>query len=96
MITQHQVLTLFRARTGTLKLNLERRHTDGHTICDLCKMKLIEDLHHFLIECTAIKDTRKNILGLQGPYLEDKDRTIAEFLLFGHKTEGTLSDLQGS
>ena len=34
-------VTLFRVRTGTLKLYWERRHTDGHTICDLCKMNLI-------------------------------------------------------
>ena len=26
--------TLFRARTGTLKLNIERRHTDGYTNCE--------------------------------------------------------------
>ena len=83
-------VTLFRARTATLKLNLERQHTDGHTICDLCKMNLIEDIHHFFLECTAITDTRKNILGLQRPYLEDEDRTIAKFLLFGHKTEETM------
>ena len=48
-------------------------------------MNLIEDIHHFLMECTAITDTRKNILGLQRPYLEDEDRTIAEFLLFGYR-----------
>ena len=52
-------VTLFRTRTGTLKLSWERRHTDGHTICNLCKMNLIEDLHHFLMECPAITDTRK-------------------------------------
>ena len=39
------------------------------------------------MECTSITDTR---MGLQRPYLEDKDRTIAAFLLFGHKTEGTI------
>ena len=53
-------------------------------------MNLIEDIHHFLMECTAITDTRKNILGLQRPYLDDEDSTIAEFLLFGHKTEETI------
>ena len=53
-------------------------------------MNLIEDIHHFLMECTAITNTRKNILGLQRPYLEDEDRTISEFLLFGHKTEETI------
>ena len=54
-------VTLFRALTGTLKLNWERRHTDGNPICDLCKLNLIEDLHQFLMECPAISDTRKNI-----------------------------------
>ena len=29
--------TLFRARTGTLKLNIERRHTDGYTNCEHVK-----------------------------------------------------------
>ena len=43
-----------------------------------------------LMECPAITDTRKNILDLQRPYQEDKDRTISEFLLFGHKTEGMI------
>ena len=52
-------VTLFRVRTGTLKLNWERRHTDGHTICVLCKMNLLEDLHYFLIECTAITHQKK-------------------------------------
>ena len=84
-------VTLFSARTDTLKLNWERRHTDGHTICDLCKFNLIEDLHHFLMECPTITGTRKSILGLQRPYQEDKDRTIAEFLPFGHKTEGMIA-----
>ena len=32
---------LFRDRTGTLKLNWKRMHTDEHIICDLCKMKKI-------------------------------------------------------
>ena len=47
-------VTLFRTRTGTLKLYCERRHT----ICDLCKMNLIEDLHHFLMEYPSITDKK--------------------------------------
>ena len=90
--------TRFRARTGALRLNWERRRTDGYTICDLCKMNLIEDVHHFVMKCPAISGTRKSILGLQRPYQEDKDRTIAEFILFDHKTEEiicmNLDDLQ--
>ena len=59
-------VTLFRARTCTLKLNWERRNTDGRTICDLCKMNLIEDLPHFLMECPAFTDTRKTYCGHRG------------------------------
>ena len=36
--------TLFRARTGTLKLNIERRHTDGYTNCSICKANTTEDI----------------------------------------------------
>ena len=28
--------TLFRARTGTLKLNIEIRHIDGYKHCEIC------------------------------------------------------------
>ena len=59
-------VTLFRDRTGILKLNWERQHTDGHTICDLGKMNLIEDIHHFVMECTAITDTRKTSWDYRG------------------------------
>ena len=59
-------VTLVRPRIDTLKLNWKRRHTDGHTICDLCKMNLIEELHHFLMECPAITDTRKTYWNYRG------------------------------
>ena len=42
--------TLFRARTGTLKLNIERRHTDGYTNCEICKANTTEDIEHFLLD----------------------------------------------
>ena len=53
----------------------------------ITETKLDSSIFSSELECTAITDTRKSILGLQRPYLEDEDRTIAEFLLFGHKTE---------
>ena len=34
---------LFRERTGTLKLNIERRHTDVYTHCERCKASTTED-----------------------------------------------------
>ena len=82
---------LFRARTGTLKLNWERGHTDGHTICDLCKMNLIEVIHHFLMECTAIIDTRKTILGLQRPSIiwGQNNSRVSAFLVTKQKERYT-------
>ena len=46
--------TLFRARTGTLKLNIERRHTDEYTNCEICKENTTEDIEHFLLDREAI------------------------------------------
>ena len=36
--------TLFGARTVPLKLNIERRHTDGYTNCEICKSNTTEDI----------------------------------------------------
>ena len=65
--------TLFRARTETL--NIEIRHTDGHT-------NATEDIEHFLLDCETLTSTRQYIIGLQKPYKENGDDYIAEFLLF--------------
>ena len=34
--------TLFRARTATLKLNIERRHTDGYTNCSIYVKQILQ------------------------------------------------------
>ena len=36
--------TLFRARTGTLKINIEIRHTDRYTNCEIRKANTTEDI----------------------------------------------------
>ena len=79
--------TLFRARTGTLKLNIERRHTDGYTNCEICKANTTEDIEHFLLDCEALTPTRQYVIitGLQRPYKENRETHIAEFLLFNNK-----------
>ena len=46
------------ARTGTLKLiNIERRHTDGYTNCEISKANRTEDIEHFLLDCEALTST---------------------------------------
>ena len=82
--------TLFRARTGTLKLNIERRHTDGHTHCEICNTNATEDIEHFLLDCETLTSTRQYIIGLQKPYKENRDDHIAEFLLFGDITNQNI------
>ena len=54
--------TLFRAQTGTLKLNIERRHTDGYTNCEICKGNTTEDIEHFLLDCEALTSTRQYVI----------------------------------
>ena len=71
--------TLFRARTGALKLNLERRHTDGYTHCEICNTNATEDIEHLLPDCVTFISTRQYIIGLQKPYKENRDDHIAEF-----------------
>ena len=68
--------TLFRARTGTLKLNIERRHTDGYTNCEICKANTTEDIEHFLLDCEALTPTRQYVTGLQRPYKENRDTYV--------------------
>ena len=77
--------TLFRARTGTLKINIERRHTDEYTNCEICKASTTEDVEHFLLDCEALTYTRKYVIGLQRPYKENREIHITEFLLFNNK-----------
>ena len=53
------------ARTGTMKLNIERRHTDGYTNCEICTKNTTEDIEHFLLDCDALTSTRQYVIGLQ-------------------------------
>ena len=65
--------TLFRARTGTLKLNIERRHTDRYTNCEICKAIITEDIEHFLLDHEALTSTWQYVTGLQRPYKENRE-----------------------
>ena len=66
-------------------LNIERRHTDGYTNCEICKANTTEGIEHFLLDCKALTSTRQNIIGLQIPYKENRETHIAGFLLFNIK-----------
>ena len=85
MIIQQQQLLYSEQEQETLKLNIERRHTDGYTNCEICKANTTEDIEHFLLDCEALTPTRQYVTGLQRPYKENRETHIAEFLLFNNK-----------
>ena len=49
--------TLFKARTGTLKHNIERRHPDGYTNCEICKVNSTEDIELMRSGAMLVKRT---------------------------------------
>ena len=72
----------FKARTGTLDLNTEKRHKGEDTTCDLCKTGEETDIH-FLLECETLKNKRDKGL-IQKYDSQDKDEIVGE-LLFREK-----------
>ena len=72
---------LFGARTRTLQLNDTKRYANEVTSCELCGYHY-EDSEHFLLHCTVLQETRRNIIGLQQPLNESIAETISDFLLF--------------
>ena len=73
-----------------VKLNDTKRHTNGETSCELCGCHY-EDSEHFLLHCTALQETRINIIGLQQPFKESIAETISDFLLFKENSEEIIN-----
>ena len=63
-------LIRFRFKTNTLLLNDRKRHQNENTKCSLCGYNL-EDLSHFLLECSCIEEERQKITYLQRPRIEN-------------------------
>lgn len=72
-------ILLFRARSGTLKVNWQNRHSGGSTRCQFC-INVEEDLVHFIIECPLYSTERSKVIELQQPYEENKELIIGKFL----------------
>ena len=71
-------ILLFRARSNTLKLNVEKRHKSGDTKCDLCG-QVKEDLVHFLLDCKELESKRdKEIMEIY--YDSDKEEMCGKIL----------------
>ena len=69
---------LFEARSNTLPLNIQNRHTGGETKCDLCEDGN-EDLIHFLVECKALENKRNKDIMLKN-YNEDREKMVGSLL----------------
>ena len=50
-----------------------------------------ENCEHFLLHCTALQETRKNVIGFQQPFKESIDEIISDFLLFKENSEEIIN-----
>ena len=55
---RYESVLLFKLRTGTLELNIEKRHKGEDTTCDLCKAEEETDIH-FILECNRLNDKKE-------------------------------------
>ena len=70
---------LYRARSNTLPLNDRKRHTNEDTTCDICREEE-ETLAHFILHCPALSETRRRIVCLQKPFIQDEANILGNFL----------------
>merc|ERR1712029_287099 len=75
---RYQSVLLFKLRTGTLELNIEKRHKGEGTTCDLCKTGEETDIH-FMLECNRLDDKRNKKL-IEEYKGKDKDETLERML----------------
>ena len=73
-----------------LQLNDTKRRTNGETSCELCGYQY-EDSEHYFLHCTAVQETRINIIGLQQPCKENFAETISDFLLFKENSDEIIN-----
>lgn len=50
-------ILLFKVKSNTLKLNIQKRHKKGDIRCDICGDER-EDLVHFLVDCKELEGVR--------------------------------------
>ena len=75
---RYQSVLLFKLRTGTLELNIEKRHKGEDTTCDLCRTGEETDIH-FMLECNRLDDKRNKKL-IEEYKGKDKDETLEKML----------------
>ena len=69
---------LFRARSNTLALNIDKRHRGEATRCELC-YRGEEDLQHFMLECRELEGKRDQNLMMKH-WSPDKEEMIGNMI----------------
>ena len=82
---------LFKARTGTLELNTDKRHKNEVTTCDLCETEEETDVH-FMLKCRRLRDMRNNV---RDKYKnQTREETMGE-MLFGKGNKEKTKAMMG-
>ena len=76
---------LFRARSNTLALNIEKRHRGESTRCELC-YRGEEDLQHFMLECRELEEKRDQNLMMKH-WSPDKEEMIGNMIFDLEETD---------
>ena len=76
---ENKSLLMYRFRSNTLKLNDQKRHQNGDIKCPLCEYE-IEDIEHFMLNCTKIEEERQKIMQLQRPRIENTKEIIGSLI----------------
>ena len=79
-------LIMFRCRSNTLNLADRKRFQNQPTTCVMCEWEY-ENLAHFLLQCPAYREERRENLVLQQPYKENEDNIIGKLLFNGQYIE---------
>ena len=69
---------LFRARSNTLALNIDKRHRGEETRCELCE-RGEEDLQHFMLECMTLEENRDQEIMIKH-WSPDKEEMIGNII----------------
>ena len=81
---------MIRARSDSLNLNWRKKHIGQDTSCQ-CGYEN-ESLKHFLLECENYAEIRKRFTFMQQPYINNKEKIIADILLFTELKEEQIDE----
>ena len=83
---------LFKARSNTLNLNIQKRHQKGDTSCILCEEEK-EDLVHFIVNCSKLEDIRDEEI-FKESYDENREQMVGKILHNNEKIETVKNMLE--